>query len=311
MRPGNEPRSLWWEASMLTAQPPWPLEPVNVCRYSDSSRSHDGLVVKLLASHLGEPGTIPGRVAPGYSHVGVMLVGGLSQRSPVITAPSLLQCSILILLNPIGSQDLDNGVEEPLGTNNDPHNAGPEMNLRSPESETTKILRVEITRHLMEVSAQLLANNSYSFKTEALRHHLRTTASWVPASVLWLLDNVRLREDVPTKVKARKFVKFAVLRWICCCVRHFLLQYVVYEAAVTEWLACLPPTKTNRIQLPWAGHLIFACGNRSGRCRWSAVFFRYFAFPPPHHSRAASDSPQSSLSALKTSLLGADKISSH
>ncbi|KAJ8881180.1 hypothetical protein PR048_017653 [Dryococelus australis] len=34
--------------------------------------SRGGVVVRLLASHRGEPGLIPGGVAPGFSHVGIV-----------------------------------------------------------------------------------------------------------------------------------------------------------------------------------------------------------------------------------------------
>ncbi|KAJ8871333.1 hypothetical protein PR048_027650 [Dryococelus australis] len=40
---------------------------------------------------------------------------------------------------------------------------------------------------------------------------------------------------------------------------------------------------------------IFACGNRAGRCRWSAGFLRDIPFLPPLHSGAASYSPRFTL----------------
>ncbi|KAJ8888363.1 hypothetical protein PR048_007853 [Dryococelus australis] len=57
----------------------------------------------------------------------------------------------------------------------------------------------------------------------------------------------------------------------------------------------------------------FACGNRAGRCRWSAGFLGDLPFPPPpppFHFGAAPCSTQSPSSALKTSLLRAAQISS-
>ncbi|KAJ8893480.1 hypothetical protein PR048_006078 [Dryococelus australis] len=55
-RPGIEP-SPWWEASRLITQPPRP-RPIE---YAAS----------LLASHQGEPGSIPGWVTPRFPHVGI------------------------------------------------------------------------------------------------------------------------------------------------------------------------------------------------------------------------------------------------
>ncbi|KAJ8871562.1 hypothetical protein PR048_027888 [Dryococelus australis] len=42
---------------------------------------------------------------------------------------------------------------------------------------------------------------------------------------------------------------------------------------VAERLICSPPTKGIRVQSPSGSLSIFACGNRGGRCRWSAGFF--------------------------------------
>ncbi|KAJ8882957.1 hypothetical protein PR048_014796 [Dryococelus australis] len=43
---------------------------------------------------------------------------------------------------------------------------------------------------------------------------------------------------------------------------------------VAERLARSPPTKAIRVQFPAGSLRIFACGNRAGRCRWSAGFSR-------------------------------------
>ncbi|KAJ8878867.1 hypothetical protein PR048_019456 [Dryococelus australis] len=74
-------------------------------------------------------------------------------------------------------------------------------------------------------------------------------------------------------------------------------------------LACPPPTKAIRIQSR-PGHRISACGNRAGRCRWSAGFLGDIPFPLPLHSGAAPYSPQAPSSALKTTLLRAAQITS-
>ncbi|KAJ8869030.1 hypothetical protein PR048_030576 [Dryococelus australis] len=53
-----------------------------------------------------------------------------------------------------------------------------------------------------------------------------------------------------------------------------------------------------------------AYGNRDGRCRWPAGYLGDPTLPPPAHSGAAPYSPQSTSSALKTSLFRAAQISS-
>ncbi|KAJ8869316.1 hypothetical protein PR048_030891 [Dryococelus australis] len=77
-----------------------------------------------------------------------------------------------------------------------------------------------------------------------------------------------------------------------------------------ERLACSPPTKVIRVQSPAGSVRISACGNRAGRCRWSAGFLGDLLFPPPFHPGTALYSYQSPSSALKTWMLGAVQISS-
>ncbi|KAJ8898271.1 hypothetical protein PR048_003631 [Dryococelus australis] len=66
---------------------------------------------RLLASHQGEPGPIPGRVPLDFrmweSGWTMPLVSGFSRRSPVSPTHSLWRCSILTSYTLIGSQDLD------------------------------------------------------------------------------------------------------------------------------------------------------------------------------------------------------------
>ncbi|KAJ8897842.1 hypothetical protein PR048_003195 [Dryococelus australis] len=79
------------------------------------------------------------------------------------------------------------------------------------------------------------------------------------------------------------------------------------RAAVAEQIACSPSTKAIRVQSSVGSLRIFAYGNRSGRCRWSAGFPGDLPFPPLLHSSAALYSPQSPSSDLKTSMQGPRK----
>ncbi|KAJ8869012.1 hypothetical protein PR048_030558, partial [Dryococelus australis] len=73
-RSGIEPGSPWWELSRLTVQPPWP------------RNKRSGSAVSLLASHHGDPGSIPGRVTPDFrtweSCRTMLLVDGFSRDLP-------------------------------------------------------------------------------------------------------------------------------------------------------------------------------------------------------------------------------------
>ncbi|KAJ8895216.1 hypothetical protein PR048_000541 [Dryococelus australis] len=82
-------------------------------------RGHGGVVVRLLASHLRDPGSIPGGVAVGFSHVGIVPVDAADRRVFLgdLLLPSPLHscaapCSSHLTL--IFSQDLD-GNEENAG----------------------------------------------------------------------------------------------------------------------------------------------------------------------------------------------------
>ncbi|KAJ8882686.1 hypothetical protein PR048_014498 [Dryococelus australis] len=81
-------------------------------------------------------------------------------------------------------------------------------------------------------------------------------------------------------------------------------------ATVAERLACSPTTNAIQVKSPARSPWIFACGDCAGRCRWSAGFLGDLPFPPPFHSGVTPHSPQSPLSALKTSMLRAVQISS-
>ncbi|KAJ8889047.1 hypothetical protein PR048_008541 [Dryococelus australis] len=91
-RPGIEPGSPWWEASRLTAQRPWPqntaqrrisqlldsisvklLQPLSPTScFSFCFMGRGGKVARLLTSDLDAPGSIPGGVAPGFLHAGIV-----------------------------------------------------------------------------------------------------------------------------------------------------------------------------------------------------------------------------------------------
>ncbi|KAJ8896289.1 hypothetical protein PR048_001633 [Dryococelus australis] len=101
----------------------------------------------------------------------------------------------------------------------------------------------------------------------------------------------------------------AAIFWFVGCYSHFRLPPPPSGATVAERLAHSSATKANRVQSP-AGHRIFASGNSTGRCRWSAGFLGDLSFTPPLHSGVAPYSLQSPSSALKTSLLRATQISS-
>ncbi|KAJ8875336.1 hypothetical protein PR048_023231 [Dryococelus australis] len=63
-------------------------------------RGRSGVVVRLLAYHPGEPGSIPGGVAPGFLQVGIVPVGMFSRGSSVSPTLAFRHRSILTSLYP-------------------------------------------------------------------------------------------------------------------------------------------------------------------------------------------------------------------
>ncbi|KAJ8882478.1 hypothetical protein PR048_014289 [Dryococelus australis] len=103
----------------------------------------------------------------------------------------------------------------------------------------------------------------------------------------------------------------------CCRLNNNAVTAVLTHGNMSSWgavvakrLACSPPTKANLVQSPAGSPRIFTCGNRVGRCRWSAGILEDLSFHPPLHTCAAPYSLQSPSSALKTSLLRTAQISS-
>ncbi|KAJ8890409.1 hypothetical protein PR048_009917 [Dryococelus australis] len=92
-------------ACMLCHCPPRPFCPLTL-----SLRGRSGVVVRLLTSNLRVPGSIPGGVAPGFSHVEFVSVDAAGRRVfsgiscfPRSFIPALLHSPLFTL---IGSQDL-------------------------------------------------------------------------------------------------------------------------------------------------------------------------------------------------------------
>ncbi|KAJ8869101.1 hypothetical protein PR048_030665 [Dryococelus australis] len=68
-------------------------------RHITADRGRGGAVVRLLASHLDEPGSIPGGVALGSPRV-VIVPDDADRGSPVSPAPSVRRCFLLTSLHP-------------------------------------------------------------------------------------------------------------------------------------------------------------------------------------------------------------------
>ncbi|KAJ8889355.1 hypothetical protein PR048_008854 [Dryococelus australis] len=130
-QPGSELGSLWWDASRLTAQSPWPRmvnDSAMACIKDNSlglglanGHINPGLLAGLphprsvahnrlsLAFHQGEPGSIPGRIT-GFSQVGIVPDDAVGRqvfsRISRFPTPSFRRHSIFTSITRIGCQDL-------------------------------------------------------------------------------------------------------------------------------------------------------------------------------------------------------------
>ncbi|KAJ8883342.1 hypothetical protein PR048_015185 [Dryococelus australis] len=64
-------------------------------------KGRGGGAVRLLASHQGDRGSIPGRVTPGFLRVRILLVGWFSRGYPISPALAFRHCSILTSFHPL------------------------------------------------------------------------------------------------------------------------------------------------------------------------------------------------------------------
>ncbi|KAJ8865529.1 hypothetical protein PR048_033049 [Dryococelus australis] len=78
---------------------PWKTE-IRIAGPGTEPGSLARLVVRLLASQQGELGSIPGGVAPGYSHVGIVTDDAASRGSPVSPTLAFRGCFILTSIHP-------------------------------------------------------------------------------------------------------------------------------------------------------------------------------------------------------------------
>ncbi|KAJ8882945.1 hypothetical protein PR048_014784 [Dryococelus australis] len=140
-------------------------------------------------------------------------------------------------------------------------------------------------------------------ETGTVRRHVRAPPPYPPVPAdSWAGSRVAVwLYHFPRAAQPRASQQIKPLHW----------TRLSFGATVSERLACSPPTKAIRVQSPAGSLRIFACGNRAGRYDVGRrVFFGALPFPTPFHSGAAPYSPRSPTSALKTSMLRSDQISS-
>ncbi|KAJ8874143.1 hypothetical protein PR048_024985 [Dryococelus australis] len=288
-----------------------------------------GLVVRLLASQLGESVSIPGRVRSWIfaceSHAGrcAWSAGSL--------AFAFRRCSLLHFTI-MGSQDLD--VKRRL-------------NLSTPLDAQLSSLWLKAVSHRQilpvgDLAGRRVFSGIYRFPRPCIPAPLRTRLASPPSALktsllrasqtspLHSLASYKLSVDTLDVSQLFHSIWRSFLLTSSCCNACFSsprpgradilksrrseiessLQLLfgsddvfmykcgavndVFGPTCTR-LDCSPPTEANRVQSPTGSLRIFANGNRDGRSCWLTGFLGDLPFPPPLHFGAAPFSPHFAL----------------
>ncbi|KAJ8896174.1 hypothetical protein PR048_001517 [Dryococelus australis] len=206
-----------------------------------------GVVVRLLASHLGEPGSIPGGgggVAPGFSYVVIVLdealVGGFFRGPPPpppLSALSFRRCTSCSLHREQPLHDTTDRRDEPgLGS----HRKRPRRNKVSQRFLTNfrccgPFACLLLGRGFRPLSGPRLDRLSSAAAILAL----------FPGDTRLVFRVWEMWRTLPTAdTRIKKQIGAAEVKWSENSSHHGQPG----GAVVAEWLACSPPTKANRVQ---------------------------------------------------------------
>ncbi|KAJ8868573.1 hypothetical protein PR048_030111 [Dryococelus australis] len=213
-------------------------------------RGHGGSAVSLLASYQGEPGSIPGRVTPGFSLVEIVpddaLVGGFPRRSPVSRALSFWRYSILNSFTLTGSQDL----------------AGYEL------SRTPTDVRNVIAHRYVPPASDCIDSPSESDETLPTNCSINRQQATASERRDFGGNRIRTSPDCTNCELIEKWGHGGV-------VVRILASQLGEPGSIPAGVASPPPPG------------ILACGNRAGQCRWSGGFLRDLPLPTIFHYGAA------------------------
>ncbi|KAJ8873694.1 hypothetical protein PR048_024526 [Dryococelus australis] len=302
---------------------PQPLDALNI---------RSGVVVRLLASSLGEQGSVPGGVAPGFS--------------PCCNRAGQCLCSAGFLGDP-----LFHPLYLPLLHT---HLASPPSALETSMLRATQISSLASSRQSLlagSVTTEGITRRFSALRVQAAGRWARTLLSPVSPYLesrgrggdlepmvavdlemcavnhyfgltslqrfaLIAVNQKQIRntergegrwEDVPnqssgtTKAEDKRWAVEPgnSAGWMKSLPRQSAIpsEFRLYCRTILHVPARLPPTRTGFDLRP--GRRIFASGNRAGRCLWSTGLLGDLPFPPPSHSGASPYSLQSPSSALK------------
>ncbi|KAJ8880939.1 hypothetical protein PR048_017412 [Dryococelus australis] len=217
------------------------------------------IVIRLLASHLYQPDTIPGGFAPRFSHVGIVpddaacrwvfFYSGISRSLPFLSGAAPYSARFTL----IGSQDLVVKSRQNIFTHS---LTATNYAFKTPGPRAVYVLVTEHSTPLSGCTNQQ-RGNCESYKT-------------APALIFF----VNTRAHVSDSWRA--------------CQWNPPFPFLHPGAAVAERLDCSPPNKVIRVKSRAGSLRIFASGNLAGRYRWWAGFLGYLPVLPSVHYGTAS-----------------------
>ncbi|KAJ8878281.1 hypothetical protein PR048_018858, partial [Dryococelus australis] len=273
-----------------------------------AARGRGRLVGRLLTSHKGEPASIP-----GYSHVGILphkaadrrVFSGIFHFPPSVHSGAALYPPRFTL---IGSQD--------LAVKSHSHIFTPPWPVRIAIDQFVCNIPVLFSKAIGAVNLTLAGAHVIRNPSTALPWPPSTAAgehsrNYFPSIVTDIIGRMSLSAAVKmyTCRGSDIFLRFISLsahfivynlqgQNALSRVRNMLDVFGGFSlcipvsrsisipvdtpppgATVVERLDCSPPTNANRVQYPADSLRIFASGNRTGRCRFSAGFLGFSSLP--------------------------------
>ncbi|KAJ8867230.1 hypothetical protein PR048_031029 [Dryococelus australis] len=197
------------------------------------------------------------------------LVGGFSRGSLVSSTPSFRRCSMLTSITLIGSQDIAVKSRPNLFT----HSLTPATFIKIRFKNKNAMCAVIIDHlKLLHRLARMSERISSVRSARQCRPRLQVKGPQFDdkfGSNFSLANHAELKRFFVNRKRAPNGGQIV----------QYILRNVTTQSTVAEWLACSPLTKAIRVQPPAGTLRIFACGNRAGRCRWSASFLGDLPFP--------------------------------
>ncbi|KAJ8867945.1 hypothetical protein PR048_031754 [Dryococelus australis] len=303
--------------------------------FCDTRRGRGGIVVRLLTSHQGEPGSIHGGFTPDFrtweSCRMISLVREFPQGPPVSPAFAFRRCSTSSRLILIGSQDLDVRAAHisslthikclPLPWALFLVVALRRLNARyAPNAHPSLATALGLisSRSVEEIECKVCAPCTSSGEF-GLNDIFRQAYTWG----LVLLTVRCVTQGSRQQRENRRFLWYNLYSWSLAALVVIVTWAVDYAGDAiplqirpligndtcfysSEYQPrlhlpgsdCLSPRRTLCRSRP-CHSLILTCGNLAGRCRWSVVSLEDLPFLPPCHSGTPPYSHKALPSALK------------